>query len=155
IQKLRELAPALNVTADRAVKIVQEVETALNELSIGVAAEVQVGRVREGVGRKIWLKKLVYCRVEGKFRIAVREELHIGDDDEAKLDEEELTPWAEAARDDKLETFPFVEKLLLQIVENAKGLSEKAEAAQASIRQILNPTSAPADSATEERRQTM
>jgi hypothetical protein len=143
-QKLRELAPTLNKAADEAAKIVQDVENLLTkELSLGIEAEVRVNTINLSPHKTIY-KKLAHCRVNGKFRIAIVQEIRTEFTDENGQPEYSWQPgeggvvaWAEAPRDAKLETFPLLPKLLQVILQKVEATKAEVEKTQATLREII------------------
>ena len=141
LKKLQEIAPELNRVADSAAKIVQEVETMLTKLGIGVSASALVGefpkspKVRE-------ITNLAYGRISGKFRIAVVVEKEVdydaqGGGEYTASNTISETPWLECPRDVKLATFPFLPALLQELIKNAESAKANVEKAQEAIRALL------------------
>ena len=138
--RIRELAPELNKVADEATKIVQGVEDLLaKELFIGTKACVAfVTKLLSPKKRS--LKELCYCRIDNKFRIAVVETLAVDFLDESgqpqhASEEKELKPWAESPRDVKLESFPYLPKLLEEIVKRSESVADNVRKTQDTIEQ--------------------
>jgi hypothetical protein len=119
--ELRDSTKRLNAITDEANNVVRDVEEFLNkECGVGVCASVVVS-TREIEKHGITLfTSLSYCRVNGKFRIAVEN----GSDDDP---ETEAKAWAECTREEKLLTLP---KLPVLIQEIASIVSASVESAQ-------------------------
>jgi hypothetical protein len=136
LQRLRELTPALNKAADDAAKIMLDAERVLTkELNLGVTAMAIVEQNEQSEDFTQWIT-LEYRRVDGKFRIAV---VDTGTEEGAK---EEVTPWAECPRDVKLNTIPFLPKLLENLTSSVEQNTSKVEAAVAAVREMLQPAAA-------------
>ena len=142
LNKLRELAPGLNNTADDAAKIVHAVESILTkELSLGIEAAVQFKWLNI-TQKKSKVSSLSHRRVAGKFRIAVIEEIRtefVNDNNCPDIAWEltEEIPWDQCPRDTKLESFPCLPKLLEKLIENAEETQKRVEEAKKTVREIL------------------
>jgi hypothetical protein len=145
ISKLRELAPALNKACDDAAKIVQEIEDLLNkELNLGIQATVSVSST-DVTPERTEVIRLAHRRVKGRFRIAVVQATHLTYVDESQTlsepwEEHEVTPWAECARDVKLETFARLPQLLEKIIKNAETAHAAVEKAKSAVQAFLGHT---------------
>lgn len=119
LSKLRHSANRLNQLSDQTNKTIREVEKFLNEeCSIGIYASVyvQVQEPCENVPFGFFTS-LAYCRVGQRYRIAIVSGPATGDPDA-----EEVKPWSDASRDEKLNT---IKKLPELIAEIGKRLDEK------------------------------
>jgi hypothetical protein len=144
LKKLREIAPDLNKATDDAAKIVQEVETLLAKLSIGITAEVRLYE-RQKTKSVSEYTSLAYCRVKGNFRIAVTVEKSTDFVDDRGCaarawDTVSETPWAECQREAKLESFPKLPDLLEAIIKAAEEAKGKVDAAKQAVEKILSET---------------
>src|SRR5262245_42976811 len=130
LQALREIAPNLNKMSDEAAKIIRETERALQELNLGIAAEVVVSSENKSSKVTEWTS-LAFKRApfdpgeKTLFRVMVVEErsTDFGDDRNFsqrawKITSE--TPWLECSRDVKLATFPKLPALLEELIKVAK-----------------------------------
>src|SRR5262249_12643170 len=146
LTRLRELAPTLNQAADDAAKIVQQVENLLTkEPSLGIEARVLVSNIHmtPKTAKSILL---AYCRVNGKYRIAVIEGVETEFTTEygsAELawNEETVTPWMESPRDTKLATFSVLPRLLQELVSNVSDTKAKVETTKQTVLEIMGGTS--------------
>jgi hypothetical protein len=128
VTQLRKLAPSLHDTSDKAARIVLEIEDLLTrELGIDIEAEVSVG---DG------FVQLAYCRISGKYRIAVKR-FEPGEKDEYTWEEMERVSWAEAPRHLKLESFPRLPRLLEEIVRKVERMSQEVEKTQVTLREFI------------------
>ncbi len=95
MKRIQELAPAFNVRRDEIDSTITCVEKLLDDCKVGIRAWVEV----DGLG------KLIYGRVCGKFRIAIR----TPDGD---------APWQEHPSWTKAETLKHLPALIRAIAEN-------------------------------------
>jgi hypothetical protein len=142
LAELRELAPALNKTADDAARIMLDVETLLTkELGIGVAAETTYLKEQITPKKARWTC-LAFRRVDGKFRLAVVEDVVTDCLDEngspsRSFEEKSTTAWAECPRDVKLDSFPHLPVLLEKLIAAAGAAMQRADEASKTVASIL------------------
>jgi hypothetical protein len=122
--------------------IVREVEDVLTkELSLGVEAHV-IARGESITPKKTRFLSLAHRRVNGKFCIAILKRVETQFVNENNIldycsEVEDETPWAQSSRDEKLETFPCLPKLLENLIQNVETATEQLEKTQATVREIL------------------
>lgn len=132
IDRIRTWSPRLNKITDEAAAVVARVEGFLNaECSVGIPAYVVHGEPngRPAAGHI----ELCYCRVQGKYRIAVRGH-YCGTDD---MIDERTRPWASCPRDVKLRTIADLPKLLETIAGNITSATDQTREAIEAVNQVL------------------
>lgn len=97
VSELEPLVATMNKMADSMFKAVKALEEKLDEIGVGVPAEVGDSELC-----------LCYQRFGAKFRIVVA------------LDDSPPKPWSDLSRDLKYETFFMIPQLLEQILEQTK-----------------------------------
>ncbi|SRR6266849_5964344 len=139
LKNLKRLAPQLNKVVDDAAQVVREVERFLvDDLKLSIPAEVNVTTYKTDSKNAEELTQLKFCRVNGKFRIAIVKERVTYFDSNAdtfKLLEE--TPWLEASREEKAEAFVELPNLLEAIVTEVEKTIATMGKAKPQVEEIL------------------
>ncbi len=125
LNKLRNSSKRLNQLTDQANQTIREVETFLEECSLGVNGSVLVSRGKEINGDNS-LRYLEYRRVGSRYRIAIVDRVSSLDDD-FEASEQNVKPWSDASRDEKLESIKKLPDLLKEMGDLLEGKIESAE----------------------------
>jgi ketosteroid isomerase-like protein len=136
LERLRAAASKLNQLTDYASASVRSLEDLLNkEVSAGVYAHVEAGsEALDEESSRCVHRYLAYSKLGQGFRIAI--EWWVDGDDSGAV-----KAWQECTREDKLETFPLLPKLLKQIANNVEQELKQAEASIAPVMKQLTPPS--------------
>lgn len=147
IEQLSGLPPKLNHAIKTASAVVQAVEKFLNECGICILVDQLVSQTTPVAvsleddhdrNRDSWESLYLSYRLVGSsYQIAVVNRTLSGETDvyesyctDERVESERVTPWSAALRDEKLETFPALPKLLKEI---ALQMTKSLVAVEASI----------------------
>lgn len=137
LDRIAEIVPSLNSAADEATKIIDEVDSFLSKLNVGISAEVEF---REEIDDQHCTHYLAYARVGREYGIHVlsvtRNKNRYGDftDNDMSASRD---PWSSCPREWKLEAIAVLPQLLDEIVSKAEELRDKALAASAKSRKMI------------------
>jgi hypothetical protein len=132
--RLQSLAKELNSASDEISKIVQRVETYLNEtLHIGVRAWVKLESGSDQTDTVNWHRKLVYGRCGPKFRLCVVYEESV----DGNVQEYEETLWANCPRDMKLLAFKHIPELLDEIAFQMQSMLNEVDLGAEAIKTLI------------------
>ncbi len=136
LDRLQELSKKVNAATDDAGRIVQGVESYLNDiLHLGVRASIVIEAFERPEEFYRAEKQLVYGRYGPKFRIFVTHTV----ENEGSLDVNEETLWANCPRDQKLLAFNYLPALLDELVERLETTLEQVESNSETIQALLPP----------------
>ena len=139
LNKLRHSSKRLNQLTDQANQTIREVETFLDECSLGITGSVLVGREKEINGDN-YLTYLEYRRVGSRYRIAIVDRVSSLNDD-FEPSEQNVKPWSDAPRDEKLETIKKLPDLLKEMGELLEGKIESAEIGLGEVSEAIHELS--------------
>ncbi len=132
IEKLRQSSTRLNEITDRAAETVHRVEVFLNqECKAGISACVRVEEEVDPTSGSASYLDLCYCRVHGKYRIAV------ADKDDGDPDDWCTTPWSDCTRNVKLRTVEKLPDLIKQIVANVEEKIKRVDQISAVVTGLM------------------
>jgi hypothetical protein len=136
VARLRDLSPRLNRVTDEAAKIVQLVESLLNdECKIGMTAKVTLPYLPPTDPEEVEVQtRLVYGRLDGKYKLYVAV-VHVHPEGEEDVVSE--TAWPSCTRDLKLWSFQYIPELLAQITERVDRAIQQTEGASKTISKLL------------------
>ncbi len=130
IDHIKDAASRLNAITDAASVTVRELENFLNEVcSIGIHAWV---KVREDADQHVTSTQyLEYRRVGQRYRIAVV----WGND--VDPEHENVKPWSDCSRDEKLETVALLPELIEVVAKKVDEKIRDAESASLAVSNVL------------------
>ena len=144
IEQIRKLSPKLNTVTDQADAVLVQIEKFLNEeCSIGIPGEVCISDTpvesTDG-GEERWCSKsLVYERVEGRYRTAIKSVTCTRDHDgDIREEPDDVIPWPRCPRNEKLAAFNSLPSLLQDIAKKATAAVKNTEKATATLESIVN-----------------
>lgn len=134
LERLRAAAKELNDLCDAGAATIQRLESFLqSECSLGIEAYVTVESDDDPTGPG-WFKSLAYERYRGSFRVVVVEGYA------ATMPEtESIKSWSECNRETKLQTLPYLSKLVEAIALNTEEHLQKAKQALDSVQNLVPP----------------
>lgn len=147
LARIAEIVPSLNSAADEATKIIKEVDSLLSKLNVGISAEVAFREETDDPSldgydsdRPFYTRYLAYARVGREYSIHVHSVAHNKDGYDCADNEMTLSrdPWSSCPREWKLEAIAVLPQLLDEIVSKAEALRDKAVAASAKSRKMLD-----------------
>jgi hypothetical protein len=134
LDRLQILAKQLNAVSDEIGKVVQGVESYLNEtLYIGVVASVEIDRDTDPTGSITSRRMLLYSRYGPKFRIVVSNITEV-DGNEEKYEE---TLWANCPRDLKLLAFDKLPALLDKLILRMEAMLDQVDVGYDAIQAMI------------------
>lgn len=136
VERLRRSTEHLNHLCDQAALLIRDVEAFLEESRVGLSASVSIyfGAWAEEADSPDWENRLSYRRVDGgKFRIVY--ERNFIEHPTGRVDE--VRPWSECTRDEKLDSLAKLPELLVELAKLAEERAIKAEKALASVGSLL------------------
>lgn len=132
-ERLRTAAKELNELCDAGAATIQRLEKFLeSECSLGISAYVEVDKDNDPDGPG-WFKSLAYERYRGSFRVVVVEGYAI--DPEMGSSKS----WSECNRETKLQTLPFLPKLVEKIAQYTEEHLQVAKQAIDSVQSFVPP----------------
>jgi hypothetical protein len=138
LEKLRTSTQRLNTLTDAAAKIVQDVESFLDECNVGIGTQVLVHNVGdESTNEYRYSVYLTYQRCGDRFRIAVAH--HDDDNSYNRPQDVHVRAWSECSRVEKLDTVVKLPELLVDLATRVDERTIKAEQAVSAIGPLLRP----------------
>lgn len=141
LDRLQELSKTVNARTDEAGKIIQGIETYLNDvLHVGFPASIRIDFDQDWQDQ-YWLEqRLAYARWGEKFRLFVIEHKEIDN----AVDDHKETLWANCTRDVKLLAFNALPALLDELIKTLEGTLEQLKVNSETLQAILPPPKAKA-----------